>query len=59
MIRLCPKCGTEVKKGIFCSECGYKLPEIKKKSSIFQNGMIFYMVIPIILIIGIVLLFVV
>ena len=58
MIRFCPKCGTEV-KGIFCSECGYKLPEIKKKSSIFQNGMIFYILIPIILIIGIVLLFVV
>lgn len=58
MKRLCPKCGTElIYDGVFCSECGYRIPTIKEKTSIFLNGMFFLILIPIILIIGIVLIY--
>lgn len=58
MKKFCPKCGNEVSPdGLFCSECGYKIPIIKEKSSIFLNGRFFLILIPFILIIGIFLIY--
>lgn len=58
MANFCPKCGADLKDDFkFCDKCGYKIPEIKKKNSIFLNGMFFLILGIFILIIGIFLIY--